>query len=301
MNCFVIAGNRRGMNRFEKILGKYEVLNAQPLGTGAHSTIYAVKDKNNHVYAIKHVVRNTPEQQRFIDQVVAEHQIAQKIDHPTIRKSFKLIRRGLLKTNEVYVLMELVDGMTLEQYKFETMLDFCQVMQKVSDGLGAFHAAGFVHADIKPNNIMVDDKQVVKIIDFGQSCPIGTVKQRIQGTPDYIAPEQVKRKQITPETDVYNLGATMYFLLTKTHVPTIMPSAEPSAAMKPSKECKPVRDLNPEVPPALSSLVMHCIAYEPADRPQSMNQIHQRLAMAMSQINRPGVEAAKPSPAPAGR
>ena len=289
------------MNRFEKILGKYEVLNAQPLGTGAHSTIYAVKDKSNHVYAIKHVVRNTPEQQRFIDQVVAEHQIAQKIDHPTIRKSFKLIRRGLLKTNEVYVLMELVDGMTLEQYKFETLLDFCQVMQKVSEGLGAFHEAGFVHADIKPNNIMVDDKQVVKIIDFGQSCTIGTVKQRIQGTPDYIAPEQVKRKQITPETDVYNLGATMYFLLTKVHVPTIMPAAEPTAAIKPSKECKAVRDLNPEVPPALSSLVMNCIAYEPADRPQSMHQIHQRLAMAIAQINRPGVDAAKSAPTAAGR
>lgn len=278
------------MNRFEKILGKYEVLNSQPLGSGAHSTIYAVKDKNNNVYAIKHVVRNTPEQQRFIDQVVTEHQIAQKIDHPTIRKSFKMIRKGLLKTNEVYVVMELVDGSTLEQYRFRDMLDFCQIMQKVSEGLGAFHAAGFVHADIKPNNIMVDDKQVVKIIDLGQSCPVGTVKQRIQGTPDYIAPEQVRRKQITPETDIYNLGATMYFLLTKQHVPSIMPSAEPTVAKKPSKECKPVKDLNPEVPPALSSLVMNCIEFQPSDRPQSMNQVHQRLGMSISQINRPSAE-----------
>lgn len=274
------------MNRFEKILGKYEVLNAQPLGSGAHSTIYAVKDKNNHVYAIKHVVRTSPEQQRFIDQVEIEHQIAQKIDHPAIRKSFKIIRKGLLKTNEVYVLMELVDGMTLEQYEFADMLDFCQVMQKVADGLGAFHAAGFVHADIKPNNIMVDDKQVVKIIDLGQSCPLGTVKLRIQGTPDYIAPEQLRRKQITAETDVYNLGATMYFLLTKQHVPSIMPSTEPTVAKKPSKECKPVKDLNPDVPLALSSLVMNCIEYQPSDRPQSMNQVHQRLSMAITQLGR---------------
>lgn len=274
------------MNRFEKILGKYEVLSSQPLGSGAHSTIYAVKDKDNHVYAIKHVVRHSAEQQRFIDQVETEHQIALKVDHPSIRKSFKIIRKGMIKTNEVYVLMELVDGMTLEQYRFADMLDFCQVMQKVAEGLGALHAAGYVHADIKPNNIMVDDKQVVKIIDLGQSCPIGTVKQRIQGTPDYIAPEQVRRKQITPETDVYNLGATMYFLLTKVHVPSIMPSAEPTVAMKPSKECKPVRDVNPEVPPALSSLVMNCIEYQPSDRPSSMNQIHQRLSMAITQLTR---------------
>ncbi len=288
------------MNRFDKILGKYEVLNATPLGTGAHSTIYAVQDKANHVYAIKHVVRNLPEQQRFIEQVILEHQIAQKIDHPTIRKSYKLIRRGLLKTNEVYVLMELVDGTTLEQYHFKDMIDFCQIMQKVADGLAAFHAAGYVHADIKPNNIMVDENQVVKIIDFGQSCPTGTVKQRIQGTPDYIAPEQVKRKQITHETDIYNLGATMYFLLTKQHIPSIMPTNEPTVAMKPSKDCKPPRELNPEVPPALSSLVMNCIAYEPTDRPQSMNQVQQRLAMAMSQLTRPSADATQPA-ANAGR
>jgi serine/threonine-protein kinase len=285
------------MNRFDKILGKYEVLNTHPLGTGAHSTIYAVKDKHNHVYALKHVIRNSSEEQRFIDQAVAEHQVATKVDHPSIRKSFKLIRRGLITTNEVYVLMELVDGQTLEQYQFRDLIDFCQIMQKVALGLAAFHEAGFVHADLKPNNIMVDDKQVVKIIDFGQSCPTGTIKQRIQGTPDYIAPEQVKRKQITAETDVYNLGATMYFLLTKQHVPTIMPAIEPTAALalRNAKDCKPPRELNPLVPPALSSLVMHCIEMDPLDRPQSMNQIHQRLGMALSQLTRAG------EPEPAGK
>jgi serine/threonine-protein kinase len=287
------------MNRFEKILGKYEVLNTQPLGTGAHSTIYAVKDKHNHVYALKHVVRNTADEQRFIDQAVLEHQIATKVDHPSIRKSFKLIRRGMLKTNEVFVLMELVDGQTLEQYHMKDMVDFCQVMQKVAHGLAAFHEAGFVHADIKPNNIMVDDNQVVKIIDFGQSCPTGTVKQRIQGTPDYIAPEQVRRKQITAETDVYNLGASMYFLLTKQHVPTVMPTTDAGVAMRSTKEFKPPRDMNALVPPALSSLVMHCLEMDPIDRPQSMNQVHQRLGMALSQLTRPTVEA-DPSQQPAG-
>ena len=61
-----------------------------------------------------------------------------------------------------------------------------------------------------------------KVIDLGQSCPIGTVKPRIQGTPDYIAPEQVHRRPITPLTDVYNFGATMYWVLTRQHVPTAL-------------------------------------------------------------------------------
>ena len=193
------------------------------------------------------------------------------------------------------MVMELVDGMTLEQYEFGDLIDFCQVMQKVAEGLGAMHQSGFVHADIKPNNIMVDEKQVVKIIDFGQSCPVNTIKQRIQGTPEYIAPEQVKRKAITPETDVYNLGATMYFLLTKVHVPTIMPQTESAVALKSERDCKPVRELNPAVPPALASLVMNCIELSPDARPATMTLVHQRLAMALGQLQRTGDAAGQPT------
>ena len=61
----------------------------------------------------------------------------------------------------------------------------------------------------------------VKVIDFGQSCRIGTVKERIQGTPDYIAPEQVARRPITSQTDVFNLGATLYWALTGQDIPTL--------------------------------------------------------------------------------
>ncbi|MEX2214673.1 MAG: serine/threonine-protein kinase [Phycisphaeraceae bacterium] len=274
-----------------QILG-YEVL--ATLGQGARSTIYAVKDKKNNVFALKRVVRNGPEDDRFLDQAILEHDVATKVDHPSLRKIFKLIKqRQLLRVSEVYVLMELVDGMTLEQYEFADLIDFCRIMQKVAEGLGAMHHAGFVHADIKPNNIMVDEKQVVKIIDFGQSCPANTVKQRIQGTPEYIAPEQVKRKAITPATDVYNLGATMYFLLTKQHVPTIMPQ-EAGLAMKQERECKPVRELNPSIPPALASLVNNCIELHPDARPGSMSLVHQRLGMALGQLSRTEDAAGQP-------
>src|SRR6201999_3313842 len=115
---------------------------------------------------------------------------------------------------EIYVLMEMVDGMTLEQQHSEDIVVLCRLMQQVASGLLAMHKAGFVHADIKPNNILVTDDLHVKIIDFGQSCAVGTVKERIQGTPDYIAPEQVNRKPINQQTDVFNLGATLYWNLT---------------------------------------------------------------------------------------
>lgn len=280
------------MAKVHEILG-YEVLSS--LGQGARSTIYAVQDKKNHIFALKRVIKNGPEDQRYVDQAVLEHQIARKLDHPSIRKSFKLIRqRKVLRTTEVYVIMELVDGVTLENYQFNDMTDLCEIMQKVARGLGAFHEAGYVHADIKPNNIMVDENQVVKIIDFGQSCPIATIKPRIQGTPDYIAPEQVARKQITPQTDVFNLGATMYWLVTKKHIPTMMPKTDiaQNVQLRTHEKAVPPHELNPKVPPALSALIMGCIQPEVADRPSSMKHVTERLEMALTQLSRGAGSAA---------
>ena len=76
-----------------------------------------------------------------------------------------------------------------------------------------------------------------KIIDLGQSCPIGTTKSRIQGTPDYIAPEQVKRRTLGPRTDVFNLGATMYWALTGKNVPTLIPKKIATVARYESQKC----------------------------------------------------------------
>src|SRR5512134_328521 len=109
------------MSRLDEILG-YEVLGT--LGHGARSTIFAVKDSNNHVYALKRVIKNGQADQRYIDQAVSEHEVAQKFDHPTLRKSFKLIRhRQLIRVSEVHVLMEMVDGLTMEQHKPKDLLE----------------------------------------------------------------------------------------------------------------------------------------------------------------------------------
>lgn len=263
----------------------YQVLGT--LGYGAKSTIFAVKDKDNHLYALKRVTREDPKDQRFLDQAIYEHDIASKLEHPALRKSFKLIRnRALLRVNEVIVLMELVDGLTMEQYEFESVEEVCRLMQLVAQGLHAMHAAGFVHADIKPKNILVTDKNAVKIIDFGQSCTVGTVKQRIQGTPDYIAPEQVLRHAITPSTDIFNLGATMYWVLTRKNIPTLIPKDDDGGLSTASKKPKPVSELNPDVPTALSSMVMQCVETEPSARPSSMLSIYERLELAVAQFHR---------------
>ncbi len=264
----------------------YEVLGT--LGYGAKSTIYAVKDKDNHVFALKRVIKEEAKDQRFLDQAVLEHDVASRFNSPYLRQSLKLIRnRKMMRVNEIIVLMELIDGFTLEQHRPDTLEELCRLMQLVCRGLHTMHEAGYVHADIKPKNILVTDKHAVKIIDFGQSCPVGTVKQRIQGTPDYIAPEQVRRHAITPQTDIFNLGATMYWLLTRKHVPTMIPKGDAdSLTTSKSRKARPPHELNPDVPTALSSLVMQCIETDPAKRPANMMSVHERLELAVAQFQR---------------
>lgn len=267
----------------------YEVL--ATLGKGARSVIYAVQDADGALFALKHVHKDSADAQRFIDQAVLEHEVASQLDHPVLRKSFRLIRqRKIVKLSDVYVLMELVDGHTLEKHKARSMVELVRLCEQVALGLMAMHDAGYIHADMKPNNVLVTDHHSVKIIDFGQSCESGTVKPRIQGTPDYIAPEQVRRDPITARTDIFNLGATLYWLLTRRFVPTLIPRNDsiPVIGIRRDDEFLPPAKINDEVPPALSALVMECVANDPADRPANMKAVHDRLGLAVAQLERNG-------------
>lgn len=278
----------------------YEVL--ETLGYGARSTIFAVRDKADHVFALKRVVRYQSADQRFLDQAIHEHDVASKLDNEYLRRSHKLIRvRKFFRTNEVLVLMEMVDGHTLEQYKPADVIEVCNICAKVATGLEVMHSAGYVHADIKPNNILVADHLKVKLIDFGQSCPDGTIKERIQGTPDYIAPEQVQRKKITPRTDVFNLGATMYWLLTRKHVPTLIPKPGQEIGKRKTQpdRAPPPHELNPKVPPALSTLVMNCVESRPEDRPADMAAVIRRLELAVHQLEEGSEKASSEQGPPA--
>ena len=238
-------------------IADFEIISC--LGYGARSTIYAVSErKSGQVYALKRVVRKSADDDRFIEQAEQEYAIASQFDHPSLRKSIRMIRRRkMLKTAELYLLMELFDGQSLDVQRPEKLSSLIKIFVQVAQGLSAMHRLGYVHADIKPNNILVNDKFEAKVIDFGQSCAIGTVKTRIQGTPDYIAPEQVGRGPLTPATDVFNFGATMYWCCTDHHIPTLIPkkkdkSSVPTAPVNENKEPKAPHELNPQIPMPLS-------------------------------------------------
>jgi serine/threonine-protein kinase len=250
------------------------------IGTGARSTIYQaidLQDKTN-------VIFEKPEDSRIFEQVETEYKVARRIDHPYVRKCYKLKKiRSMFVVKELLLSMELFDGKNLEDSPSLSLLDVLLVFRMVASGLQAMHQQGFVHCDIKPNNILISESGSIKIIDLGQSCKIGTIKPRIQGTPDYIAPEQVRRKALGPKTDIFNLGATMYWALTGKNVPTLIPKKNSLGLPIPQPRLAP-HELKKQLPIAVSKLVMDCIEDEPLKRPRDMMTVISRLDLLIHSI-----------------
>jgi serine/threonine-protein kinase len=271
----------------QKLLN-FEVL--ERLGEGARSTIYAVMDPlTRQTFALKHVIRSDPKDIRFIEQMESEFAISKQFTHPNLRRSYdlKINKSMLLKVTEAFLIMELFVGKAMDVFIPVGLVEIIDSFIQTAHGLKAMHVMGYAHCDIKPNNILRDDQGRIKVIDFGQSAKIGTIKERIQGTPDFIAPEQVARRPISVQTDVFNLGATLYWALTSKHIPTLytVNKKGENSFLLDTRIDSP-QDLNPRVPNALSNLVMECIATKPQKRPADMDQVVTRLELAKHVLTR---------------
>ena len=258
------------------------------LGNGARSTIYSARDdSDDSLVTLKRVIMETPEDARVIEQTEMEFKVAQQINHPYIRKCFKIKKqRHMFKVKELLMSMELFEGRTLEESPTLSLGDVLLIFRMVASGLNTMHQHGFVHCDMKPNNILISKTGTIKIIDLGQSCRIGTTKTRIQGTPDYIAPEQVKRKPLGPKTDIFNLGATMYWALTGKNIPTLIPIQKNGVGLveQTPKECPTPHALKKQIRPDISGLVMQCVKNDAAERPRNMMEIIVTLDTSIQSI-----------------
>jgi eukaryotic-like serine/threonine-protein kinase len=262
-----------------KTLFGYDVVSR--LGTGALSTIYGVKDpKSGHRYALKHVVPESEKQQRFVEQLQNEFEVSKHFRHPTLRKCIELRlnkRMFVGGIKEAALVMEYVSGLPIDVDHPGALRHVAECFIKVGQGLAALHHLRLVHCDLKPSNILRDHAGHVKIIDFGQACRAGTVKQRVQGTPDYIAPEQVKCKPVGFYTDIFNFGATLYWALTDRRVPTMFTVEKRSRSMLVAQEFDKPHEINPSVPEDLSAKVMECVRVNVDSRPQSITEMVKAL------------------------
>ncbi len=203
--------------------------------------------------------------ERFRREVAA----ARKITHANVIRIHDLIEDG----ERLLLSMEYVEGMTLAAYLGRVgalqVAEARHLLGQICDGLAAAHAAGVVHRDLKPGNVLLDAEKRVKVIDFGlakASFLAGmTATGLILGTPEYMAPEQVRGLPCDTRTDLYSLGALAYHLLS---------GRPPFAGETPiaigfaqvSETPRPLRELRPELPESLDAAIAKALAKDPANR-----------------------------------
>jgi serine/threonine-protein kinase len=265
------------LHRPNELFG-YEIIDV--LGEGAGSTIYAATDpQTRQIVALKHVIVKTDKDQRFVDQLKVEFEVGQKVGHAGLRKSLDLKTRTtwLGKVTEAALIMELVDGTPLDRELPDDLLGLVDCFVRTAEALHAMHVAGYCHCDLKPANILLSASGKTKVIDLGQASPLGTKKERIQGTPDFIAPEQVKCHAVTQQTDVFNLGATMYWCLSGEKLPTLFTAGKGENSFVVNDQIRTPHEIRPRVPENLSNLVMDCVKLKAERRPADTAEVARRL------------------------
>jgi len=264
----------------QRAIGKFQVLGT--LGQGAHSTILHIRcHSDGRQYALKIVPIEDKEDQKFLDQAQHELRVGQMLDHPNLLKvhTLELQRDWLFRVKKVHLLSEYVNGKTLDKMAALSVPRLVQIFSRVAAGLNHMHRRGICHADLKPNNIMLSKSGDVKIIDYGLAWIKNQPKGRVQGTPEYMAPETVKHSIVDERTDIYNFGATMYRLTTWRLPPSAVPPAgSPTLNSKVFESLlKPVEHCNAEAPPELCKLIHRCLAFLPERRPAKVSDIVDKL------------------------
>lgn len=269
------------MASYVEKIGKFHVLGT--LGHGAHSTILHVRrDADQKEYALKVVTLEDEDDKKYLDQAKHELRVGHMLFHPNLVTIHCLETESdwLFRVKKAKLLIEYVPGKTLDQVPVLKMARLLRVFEKIAAGLVHMHKNGVLHADLKPNNIILGQGTRVKILDFG----LARVKAdppvpRVQGTPEYMAPETGEHKLVNERTDIYNFGATMYRLVTFKLPPCAIrdESGLHVSAKTFHKLLKPVNELNPLAPPGLVELIHQCLSYDANARPERMSAVQGTL------------------------
>jgi serine/threonine protein kinase len=263
----------------EMKIGKFQVL-AQ-LGTGANSSILLIRrEADSKNYALKVVPVDDPEDQKYLTQAQHEFRVGQMLDHPNLIKVYalELVKDWFFRVKKAHLLIEFVNGKPLDECPRLNLAQLVQVFKMTADGLCHMHKRGVCHADLKPGNIMLSRTGDVKILDYGLAWIKGEGKDRVQGTPEYMAPEQARHKMVNERTDIYNFGATMYRLLTlRLPPPVVAEDGTPVDAKTWQRLFKPVNEAHAGAPPALCQLITSCLDHNARQRPETMAEVQNVL------------------------
>ena len=249
---------------------RYELL--ELIGTGGMANVYKAKcHRLNRLVAIKilksELAENAEFRRRFRDESLAVAQLS----HANIVSIYDVSSSQGID----YIVMELIDGITLKQYmERRGKMDWREALHFITQimrGLSHAHSRGIIHRDIKPQNIMVLRDGSVKVADFGIACLADahqTLAQEALGSVHYISPEQAKGERLDARSDIYSAGVVLYEMLTG-RLPFEGNSAVSVAIQHLSSVPLSPRELNPDIPEALELICMKAMNADLNKRYQS--------------------------------
>ena len=284
------------------LLGHYRI--QKRLGVGGMGLVYeALDQKLQRTVAIKIIQPGAvggEDRERFL----REAQAVSALNHPNIVTVYEAGQHEGLD----FIAMERVNGHTLRQKIRPKGLSTRTALRyavQIADALAAAHEAGIVHRDLKPGNVMVTDRDVVKVLDFGlakRETKPGeldlslTVEGRVLGTVAYMSPEQAQGHAVDARSDIFSFGSLLYEVLTgvkafqqDSHVGTV-------AAIL-HKDPPPLRELTPAVPSGLARVVAKCLQKQPRDRWQDMQDLKLVLSGLLEDLETPS-SGVIPAPLP---
>ena len=285
-----------------KIAGRYEL--QEQLGEGGMGVVWRALDtKTGSPVAIK-VIRDISDP-NAVELFAKEWRALAEMSHPNIVevRDVDIIEEN--KHKKPFFVMPLLQGATLAELIAHdsarlTVARVVEIITQVCKGLQAAHQRGMVHRDLKPSNIFVMDDYTAKIIDFGVVFLAGTKSTTGQkGTWQYMSPEQLQLKEITPASDIFSLGVVLYEALTLRK-----PFARATIDETGQAICKfippPVSEINPSVNDQVSKVVHKCMAKQPmhrfasaADVAEALNKAYRNEPIFDAQKIQPRIERAK--------
>jgi len=270
----------------ETLAGRYRPI--QQIGTGGMSVVWHARDEVlDRPVAVKVLADGYASDLAFRERMRREARAAARLCHPQVNTVYDY---GETPDGVPYMVMELIDGPSLADELRTGPLPWPRALPVCADvaaGLGAAHAAGLVHRDVKPGNVMLGSTGA-KLVDFGISAEIGESYDpapdgSVLGTPAYVAPERLTSGPALAASDVYGLGLLLYRTLTG-RLPWDVESRGQLLHAHLMRDPAPLPRL-PGLPGEVGALVRHCLAKDPADRPTA-GQLADDLARAVDRAGR---------------
>ena len=269
------------MFQINDTIGGYRILDL--LGSGGMGAVYRVRnvltEREEAMKVLLPDLHATPE---LMERFAREIRIQASLEHPHIAG----LRTAIRSENQLLMIIELVDGMSLDRYLRAAAVPHPQAviwMYQILSALSYAHERGVIHRDLKPANIMLTAAGFVKLTDFGVASM--AAQNRLTrtgvgiGSLHYMSPEQIHAAQVDARSDIYSLGITFYQMLSGRRP---FERASDYELMKAHLEemPPPLLSLNPALPPELQAVVTHALAKNPADRYQSAQEFAKALEMA---------------------